>query len=104
MNSPADTQAIEQSQDSQAMLERIRALQPLLRSNADQAREERMLPIANVEALQQAGFFLALQPARWGGYEMDPQDFFRLQLSIAEACMSLPGPGVSSRYTLSRSP
>ena len=88
MNSPADTQAIEQSQDSQAMLERIRALQPLLRSNAEQAREERMLPIANVEALQQAGFFLALQPARWGGYEMDPQDFFRLQLSIAEACMS----------------
>ena len=88
MNSPANTQAIEQSQDSQAMLERIRALQPLLRSNADQAREERMLPIANVEALQQAGFFLALQPARWGGYEMDPQDFFRLQLSIAEACMS----------------
>ena len=88
MNSPADTQAIEQSQDSTAMLERIKALQPLLRRNAEQAREERMLPIANVEALQQAGFFLALQPARWGGYEMDPQEFFRVQLIIAEACMS----------------
>ena len=39
MNSPADTQAIEQSQDSTAMLERIKALQPLLRRNAEQARE-----------------------------------------------------------------
>jgi 3-hydroxy-9,10-secoandrosta-1,3,5(10)-triene-9,17-dione monooxygenase len=38
--------------------------------------------------LQEAGFFLALQPKNWGGYELDPQDFFRIQMAIAEACMS----------------
>jgi 3-hydroxy-9,10-secoandrosta-1,3,5(10)-triene-9,17-dione monooxygenase len=89
MNTLADTQTSEHPVgQSGAMLARIRALQPLLRSNAAETRQERKLPLANVEALQEAGFFLALQPARWGGYEMDPQDFFRMQLAIAEACMS----------------
>ena len=73
---------------AQQMLDAIYALQPLLRDNADQARAERRVPKANIDALQEAGFFLALQPKAWGGYELDPQDFFRMQMAIAEACMS----------------
>ena len=73
---------------AQQMLDAIYALQPLLRDNADQARAERKVPQANIDALQEAGFFLALQPKAWGGYELDPQDFFRMQMAIAEACMS----------------
>jgi 3-hydroxy-9,10-secoandrosta-1,3,5(10)-triene-9,17-dione monooxygenase len=70
------------------MLGRVESLQQLLRANADQARAARRVPADNIEALQKAGFFLALQPARWGGYELDPQDFFRMQMAIAECCMS----------------
>jgi 3-hydroxy-9,10-secoandrosta-1,3,5(10)-triene-9,17-dione monooxygenase len=29
-----------------------------------------------------------LQPKRWGGYEMDPQVFFEIQMALAEGCMS----------------
>ncbi len=71
-----------------AMLARVQALQPLLRDNAALARSERRVPDENIRALQEAGFFLALQPARWGGAELDPQYFFRMQMAIAEACMS----------------
>lgn len=71
-----------------ALLEKVKALQPLLKDNAELAREERRVPLANVEALQEAGFFLALQPAEWGGAELDPQYFFQAQAAIAEACMS----------------
>ena len=70
------------------MLNDIHALQPLLRDNAGRAREERRVPQENIDALKDAGFFLALQPQAWGGYELTPQDFFRMQTAIAEACMS----------------
>ena len=71
-----------------AMLGSVEALQPMLRDNAARAREERRVPVENVQALQEAGFFLALQPGEWGGAEVDPQYFFRAQAAIAEACMS----------------
>jgi 3-hydroxy-9,10-secoandrosta-1,3,5(10)-triene-9,17-dione monooxygenase len=71
-----------------AMLGNVEALQPMLRANAARAREERRVPVENVQALREAGFFLALQPAEWGGAEVDPQYFFRAQAAIAEACMS----------------
>ncbi len=70
------------------MLSNVEALQPMLRDNAARAREERRVPVENVQALQDAGFFLALQPAEWGGAEVDPQYFFRAQAAIAESCMS----------------
>ncbi len=73
---------------AQDMLRNIQDLQPLFRQNAAQARQERKVPAENIQALQDAGFFLALQPRIWGGHELNPQDFFRMQMAIAEACMS----------------
>ncbi len=70
------------------MLARVVALQPGFRARAEQARAERRVPVENIRELQEAGFFLALQPIEFGGYELDPQDFFRMQSAIAEACMS----------------
>lgn len=88
MNSPMAKPSLDTRNVGTVMLQKIEALQPLLRRNADQARRERKVPKANIEALREAGFFLALQPAAWGGYELQPQDFFRIQIAIAEACMS----------------
>jgi 3-hydroxy-9,10-secoandrosta-1,3,5(10)-triene-9,17-dione monooxygenase len=88
MNATVDGNALRAAAEGAAMLERVRALEPLFRANAARARDERRVPVENIEALQKAGFFLALQPARWGGHELDPQDFFRMQLAIARCCMS----------------
>ena len=94
MNSPVtikqatDSVPLPVADEGSGMLERVQALQGLLRANAEQARSGRRVPVESIQALQSAGFFLALQPKCWGGYELDPQDFFRMQLAIAEACMS----------------
>lgn len=88
MDASAHGNARRAAAEGAAMLERVGSLEALLRANAERARKERRIPGENVQALQQAGFFLALQPARWGGYELDPQDFFRMQLAIARCCMS----------------
>lgn len=71
-----------------AMLQSIVALQGQFRELSGQARELRRVPQENIDALEEAGFFLALQPERYGGFELDPQDFFRMQCAIAEGCMS----------------
>ncbi|MCR9184074.1 MAG: flavin-dependent monooxygenase [Halieaceae bacterium] len=73
---------------AQDIYDRVLALGDMLRKNAPQAREQRMVPQENIDALRDAGFFLALQPRKWGGHEVDPQDFFRMHLAIAENCMS----------------
>ncbi|WP_240732720.1 flavin-dependent monooxygenase [Halioglobus maricola] len=88
MNIAVDENLQETNETGAAMLARVQALQPLFRNNAEAARTERKVPSENIQALQDAGFFLALQPARWGGAEVDPQCFFQMQMAIAEACMS----------------
>jgi 3-hydroxy-9,10-secoandrosta-1,3,5(10)-triene-9,17-dione monooxygenase len=70
------------------MLSTIRGLAPALKGRIPTAIRDRRVPDENIEALKDAGFFLALQPKKYGGHELDPQDFFRMQLAIAESCMS----------------
>ncbi len=72
----------------ETMMAAIKELQPVFRERAPQTRQERKVPQASIDALQDAGFFLSLQPKRYGGLEMKPQEFFKLQIAIAEACMS----------------
>lgn len=83
-----DEKALETRREGAEMLARVQALAPLFRENAERANAERRVPAENIEALKDAGFFLALQPRAWGGFELDPQDFFAMQMSIAESCMS----------------
>lgn len=71
-----------------AMRANIASLQQGFRERAELTKTQRRVPSESIAELQEAGFFLALQPSEWGGYEMDPQDFFRMQCNIAEGCMS----------------
>ncbi len=82
MNAPLDKDAIRRREQGAQMLARIEDLLPMFRRNAAQARDERRVPQENIDALQEAGFFLALQPRRFGGFELDPQDFFRMQMAL----------------------
>jgi len=47
-----------------------------------------MVPAESVRELAAAGLFRVLQPKRWGGYELDPRVFYRVQMALAEGCMS----------------
>ena len=67
------------------LVARARALGPKLKERAAQAEVERKLPKETIADFQEAGLFRILQPRRWGGYEMDPQVFFDVQLALAEA-------------------
>ena len=91
MNISVDTETLRVADEGAAMLQRVESLHPLLRANTGKALEDRRVPVENIDALKKAGFFLALQPARWGGYELNPQDFFRIQMSIGELRSWIPG-------------
>jgi 3-hydroxy-9,10-secoandrosta-1,3,5(10)-triene-9,17-dione monooxygenase len=73
---------------SEDLVERARAMIPALKARSAAATAQRRLPTETVREMQEAGFFRVLQPARWGGYEMDPQVFFEIQMTLAEGCMS----------------
>lgn len=70
------------------LLARARALIPRLRARAAAAEAARRIPDETIADMQEAGFFRILQPKRWGGFEMDPQAFFDVQMAVSEGCMS----------------
>jgi len=65
-----------------------RAMLPALRARAAKAHDDCMVPTETVAEMQEAGFFKVMQPKRYGGYEMDPEIFYEIQMTLAEACMS----------------
>jgi 3-hydroxy-9,10-secoandrosta-1,3,5(10)-triene-9,17-dione monooxygenase len=73
---------------AEELLARAKALQPTLLERAAHAAELRRLPDETIADFKQAGFFRMLQPAKWGGYECDPNAFFDVQMTIAQACPS----------------
>ncbi|MCA9627503.1 MAG: hypothetical protein KC766_07550, partial [Myxococcales bacterium] len=88
---PTDVQTTKQSPgkpSGEEMVRRAQELLPALRSRVGEADELRRLPDATIADLKRLGFFRMLQPARWGGFELDPQYFFESQWTIASACPS----------------
>lgn len=82
------TTSAARSSDAQSLLERARAMQPALRARAMRCENDCKVPDETIRDFQEAGFFKMLQPGRWGGYEMDPQAFYAVQMAVAEGCMS----------------
>ncbi|WP_436278866.1 flavin-dependent monooxygenase [Solimonas aquatica] len=72
----------------QLLLQRARALLPALSQRAEQAARQRRVPEQTVEDLRRAGLFRVLQARRYGGYEMPPEVFYEIQMTLARACMS----------------
>jgi 3-hydroxy-9,10-secoandrosta-1,3,5(10)-triene-9,17-dione monooxygenase len=86
MASPAETVAAIPSRET--LVERARALIPVLKSRSEAATAARCLPAETIREIQEAGFMRVLQPRRFGGYEHDPQVFYEVQMALAEGCMS----------------
>ena len=70
------------------LVERARAMIPALRARAASCETERKVYDDTIRDFQDAGFFKILQPKRYGGYELDPQVFYAVQMTVAEGCMS----------------
>src|SRR5437867_7373187 len=56
-------------------VKRARELAPTLLQRIPETDKLRRLPDETVAAFKEAGFFRMLQPARWGGAEVDPKVF-----------------------------
>jgi 3-hydroxy-9,10-secoandrosta-1,3,5(10)-triene-9,17-dione monooxygenase len=72
----------------EAFLDRVRALLPVLRERAPYAEQLRRLPDETFDDFQEAGLFRALQPKRYGGYELDPGIFYQAVMEVGTVCGS----------------
>lgn len=59
-----------------------------LAARAPEGRANRRVLSESVEDLKKSGFMRALVPAKFGGLEVTPQEFFRAQIQVAEVDMS----------------
>jgi 3-hydroxy-9,10-secoandrosta-1,3,5(10)-triene-9,17-dione monooxygenase len=69
-------------------LDRVRALLPALRERTARAEQLRRLPDETFADFQEAGLFRALQPRRYGGYELDPGIFYQAVMEVGTVCGS----------------
>ena len=72
----------------EAYLDRVRALLPDIRERVDAAEQLRRLPEESFKAFQEAGLFRAVQPKRYGGYELDLATFYQSVIEVGEVCAS----------------
>jgi 3-hydroxy-9,10-secoandrosta-1,3,5(10)-triene-9,17-dione monooxygenase len=88
MTIPAINSAAIDQPDGEELVRRARALIPMLRARADEVEKNRSVPPDIIEEFKKAGFFRILQPARWGGYEMNPVVFMRVLSELGRGCCS----------------
>jgi 3-hydroxy-9,10-secoandrosta-1,3,5(10)-triene-9,17-dione monooxygenase len=67
------------------LVERTKALAPVLRERAAETNELRRLPDATWKDLLSTGIIRGLQPARWGGGEVHPREFYSAVIEVARA-------------------
>lgn len=70
------------------LIQRARDLIPMLMEKADSVEKNRMVSPQTIQAFVDAGFFKILQPARFGGYEMNPAVFYKVLMELGRGCCS----------------
>lgn len=65
------------------LLDRARGLAQLAASHAQETEQQRHLADDVITAMKDSGLLRVLQPAHWGGYEMDLETFVRVGTEIA---------------------
>ena len=89
MNTSISSAAEEQRAEDRARLyQAVEAVLPRLRERVDATTALRRLPDETIDELKRSGYFRLLQPKRHQGFELEPQDFCRLNMQLGEACMS----------------
>lgn len=70
------------------LVERARALAPVLRERAQETEALRRLPDATIADAAEAGFFQAFVPRRHGGHEIDFRYVPQITRELAQGCLS----------------
>ena len=70
------------------LLERVRAVVPLVAERAAEAEQKRKPDDDVIEALKATGVFRSFVPQRFGGYEIDLELFLDIGVAVSEACAS----------------
>jgi 3-hydroxy-9,10-secoandrosta-1,3,5(10)-triene-9,17-dione monooxygenase len=68
--------------------ERADALRAAVAARAERTERERRVPRETVRALVDSGLLRGLQPKRFGGEEVSPEEFFDVAVDLAAACTS----------------
>lgn len=68
------------------LVERARALQPLLRKNTVENEKNRRTCEENIQAIQDAGLFRLMVPKRFGGHEGTLRAHMEVSAALGEAC------------------
>ena len=71
-----------------ALMERARALVPVVRERAAEAERQRRIPPATDRDFRAAGFYRVLQPKMFGGHELDYGTHTELAAELARGCPS----------------
>ena len=70
------------------LLQRARNLIPMLLEKAASVEKNRMVSKETIQAFVDAGFFKILQPAAFGGWEMNPSVFYKVLMELGRGCCS----------------
>ena len=79
---------MESSRDAHDLVDRARALRPLLQKNAARTEDERRVPEESIQAIARAGLFRITVPRRYGGDEVTIRTKLEVSAAIAEGCGS----------------
>src|SRR3974390_79745 len=71
------------------LIARARAMIPTLAKRAIEQKHRRSVLPESIAEMQAAGLFRALQPRRWGGYEMELGSFYDIEMALGEGDMSV---------------
>lgn len=84
----SEVMACEQVPSEAELLQRARDLIPMLLEKATSVEKNRMVSKETIQAFVDAGFFKILQPARFGGWEMNPSVFYKVLMELGRGCCS----------------
>src|ERR1044071_10094747 len=70
------------------LVQRARELALVLGERAVSAGKLRRMPDETMSDFQRQGFWKAVQPKRYGGYELDPRVIYDMQLELGRGCGS----------------
>lgn len=79
---------VSDDQPLEGLLDRVRAVTPLVRERAFEAERRRRPDDDVIEALKATGVFRSFVPKRFGGYEIGLDLYVDIGVSLAEACAS----------------
>ena len=74
------------------LIERIRALAPMVEAHARQAEEERKPVDEVMQAITATGAYKFFVPKKYGGYEFSLESFMDVGIILGEACLSTAPP------------